>query len=584
MAASIPLPPNISSQAVAVWQQVTESLTSGDITTLTNAIKDFIALSATDKATIEDIASTLPYPGLPAQLITEIFANPEVTIGVISRLGSEPTGDALANQLGTSEQAIVLNELITWLKSEQNLADQVQQAAKLGTQTNNSANKQTNQTTNKTAATSSVGTNPLNLALQNYLATGALSAGTLNMSSLQFLKNSAISLAGLQIADPALLGKAYEKASEQLFINLLPDINTSNSITPTSEQGVSTIIQHQLVDSIRKAMQDGAIPLNMQTFLVLWSAITIPAVQGPVTAATNTATNMASTIQSANNVNLDAALASGVTSNATANTTTNTATTSITNPLAAGVASGTLDINSTQGITSATGILPASPIVASILASLPSLFVGQNMQTSPALIDQLGMLSFIYTQMAPYWSGPAAVSLMTAKGGEVTDQAKTQSAVRAFAIALGTLLNDPTFDQMLGALITNKLPNISQEQLKSFISAMKISILMNALVALNIVMLRKMQGQFRADELAQLILGPTLEEQSDIDDLQSGLIKTIQVELLNIPEEKRASFIYNLLSAYSADTDVNALIDPTTQFLNLCDPTLNIDKASNTAG
>lgn len=559
----ISFPSNLSKEAMAVWNGVAESLLLGDIDKLTKSIQEFINLSIIDKRSIEDLATTLPYPGLPPQLITEILSNPEETVGIIQRLGSESNEEALVAELGTSEQALVLNALIRWLKSEQHISHEI---AKATASQNGSSNDTSSTTTVPTnlptmagaIATGAIATgtkNPLNIALQNFIANGALASGPLDMSSLQFLKSNAISLAGLQVADPALLNKAYEIASQQLLINLLPDLNTSNA-EGTSTEAKANVIQRGLVDSIRKALQDSAIPLNMQTFLVLWTLITLPAIKEPIAQAPGSQQQpaLSGTSQIAAKVNEQESI-------------------------------GALTAN-LQGIASATGTLPASPIVASVLASLPSLFVGQDMQqnTLPTVVDQLGMLSFVYTQMAPYWSGPAAVSLITQKGVEVSsEQAKTESAVRAFAIALGALLNDPTFDIILANLISNKIANISQEQLKSFISAMKISILMNALVALNIVLLRKMQGQFRADELAQLILGPTLEEKADIDDLQSGLIKSIQVELQNIPEPKRASLIYNLLSTYSGNMDVNALIDPTKQFLNLLDPSLNFNKTSQTS-
>ncbi len=513
MEPATPVPPRLSQEAKAVLDQVTESITAGDLDGLTTAIQDFIGLSATDKKTIEDVASTLPNPALPQQLITEIFANPELTIGIAERLGK--TGDKTdlkptSSELGTAEQAIVLDALISWLKSGQKLT--------LATTGSSGA-------VPGVSLTSSAHTNPLNLALQNYLATQA--SQPINMSSLQFLKNNAITLAGLKIADPALLSQAYDKASQELLINLLPDINTSNITSQNSEQSRSNVIHDQLVNDIKKALQDSAIPLNMQTFLVLWTAITMPETQKTLTSVT--------------------------------------AQTKIS------------EVNQKASIP-----IPP-PVTVSITSSFSALADKIGFQLPSTFVDSLGMLSAVYTQMAPYWSGPAAVSIMTQTGGELTDSSKTQSAVRAFAITLGTLLNDPSFDKLLAALIAKNAPNISLEQLKTFISAMKISILMNALVALRIVLLRKFQGQFTADELARMIVHNPLEE-SDVDDLEKGLIKSIQTELANLPENAREDFINNLLSAYSPDTDVNALIDPTKQFLNLIDPTLNIDSASQTKG
>ncbi|MCE5292978.1 MAG: hypothetical protein LLF94_00005, partial [Chlamydiales bacterium] len=119
----VPLDPDLSEQATAIWNEVTSSLTMGDIEKLHDAIKDFISLSATDKQNLEDMASILPHPGLPSMLITEILANPEATVGIIERLGTDLSSEKLIAQLGTAEQAIVLDALIAWLKSEQKISD-----------------------------------------------------------------------------------------------------------------------------------------------------------------------------------------------------------------------------------------------------------------------------------------------------------------------------------------------------------------------------------------------------------------------------------------------------------------------------
>ncbi len=487
MVSNIPLPPDASDEAVAIWHEIAESLTAGDIALLHDAIKDYITLSPTDKQSLEELAEGLPIPGLPPMLITQIFANAEATVGVIERLGPKATKGEIAAALGTTEQAIVLDALITWLKSNPKVAQAVNPDAKV-------------------VGGSSGVSNPLNQALASYISQEGNLNAPLNLSSLQFLKNNAITLAGLKIADPELLNKAYQVASGQLLITLLPDINTSNLDERGPEQERSKIIQKQLVDEIKKALQDGAIPLNMQTYLVLWTAITL----------TNSVTEVTEKRDQ---------------------------------PVA--------------------NRLPESPVIASLLAALPEVGTATDSKELP---EMLGMLSYIYTQMAPYWSGPAAVSLLnlqTTSEPQTREEKKLESAVRAFAISFGALLNDPTFDKLLTILIKRQMPTVSEEQLKVFIAAMKISVLTNALVALYITLLRKTQGQFRADELAELILGPPIDERTDLDELLKGLVKSIQSELRFIPPERRARFVSLLLSTYSGDMDVDALVDPTKQFLNL---------------
>lgn len=589
----VPLTPDISDQAAAIWQEVTESLTIGDIEKLHDAIKDFISLSPKDKKTLEEMASILPYPGISPMLITEIFTNPEATVGVIERLSSDLGGQSLITKLGTAEQAIVLDALIAWLKSEQSLASAAKADAIKSDETKKDAHDAQE---TKSAAKTNAETNPVNAALQSYITMGAGLNMPLSMGSLQFLKNNAVALAGLRIADPALLNQAYEVASGQLLLKLLPTINTSNLSTDktettqtnkstentSTEQARNHTIQERLVDEIRKALQDSAIPLNMQTYLVLWTAITMPQIQSPQHATENKTSTTTITDTVANTpayLGLETRVKDVAANDPVAIKNIPAATQD--SPIST-ISPSTAAL---QGIVSETGVLPASPIVASVLAALPALSTDQTQTTPPKLADELGMLSYVYSQMAPYWSGPAAVSLMAAtRGGEMTEPKKLECSVRAFAIALGALLNDPTFDRLLATLIKRGAPTVSEEQLKVFIAAMKVSILTNALVALYIVLLRKTQGQFRADELAQLILGPPLDDRIDLDDLQKGIIKSIQTELRFIPPEKRAEFVNKLLSTYSQNTDINELVDPTRQFLNLCDQTLTLGKAANTKG
>ena len=113
---------------------------------------------------------------------------------------------------------------------------------------------------------------------------------------------------------------------------------------------------------------------------------------------------------------------------------------------------------------------------------------------------------------------------------------------------------------------------LTEAQINAYISALKITLLLNALVAVKLTMLRKTGGQFSAQELRDLILGkiplPTA------DDLETGLIRQIQVELDKIPEAYREDFLNALLSTYSDTTNIESLIDPSKQFLRLCDQSL----------
>lgn len=533
MASPIPIPPNISDSLTVIWQQVAAALETGDTQQLQSAILDFISLSPLDKQLLEDLSSVIPYPGIPPLLISEIFANPEATIGVIDRLGPQSSGQELMQKLGEAEQAIVMNALIGWIQHEQQKAEEAKKETSQGSQQN-----------------------PVNVALNHYIQGASALPAALSLGSLQFLKTNPITLAGLQIADPALLNQAYQIASSQLLLSVVTQIDRSAirqtdpaAATQTPEQTFGATPEQKLRDAIRKGIEDQAIPLNPQVFLVLWTLVSMPSAIGPLEKSAQDAFKQSQQ-----------------------------------NPLASLTA--TSQTNQASAVTNAdaqpiAGLLPSTPVITSWLTAAPILFQAEGMSFSAKLTQQLGLLSYVYTQMAPYWMGPGAVSLMMASGGNVTEQTKTESSVRAFAIGLGALLNDKTFDTILAALIKQILPSVTQEQLKAFIAAMKISILMNALVALRIVLLRKTQGQFSAQDLKDMILGKV---PLPPDDLEAGLIKSIQAELKDLPESIREAFISNLLANYNEFMDIDGLIDPAKQFLNLCDPSFLMSLSRQTKG
>ncbi|MBS0654428.1 MAG: hypothetical protein JSR46_01505, partial [Verrucomicrobia bacterium] len=185
---------------------------------------------------------------------------------------------------------------------------------------------------------------------------------------------------------------------------------------------------------------------------------------------------------------------------------------------------------------------------------------------------QLGLLASVYSQMAPYWSVPAAVSFLSMTQASPIEKSIPEAAVKAYAVAISTLVSNPDFMQMVQNLILRSVKNpnaITPEQLNTYASALKITLLINALVVVQLTILRKAQGHFSPQELVDIILGhvPIPPE----DDISVGLIKLIQAELTNLPKAIYQAFLANLLSTYSNSTDVQSLIDPSIQFLKFCD-------------
>src|SRR5258708_6391499 len=109
-------PPALSGSAgvdplITLWQDLSIAIASGDTQQIQNVIQDVMQLTPSDKQLLEDLASVIPYPGLPPMVIAQIFSNPEASIGVIERLGPQAMNE-ISLILGMVENAVTFSAVL----------------------------------------------------------------------------------------------------------------------------------------------------------------------------------------------------------------------------------------------------------------------------------------------------------------------------------------------------------------------------------------------------------------------------------------------------------------------------------------
>ncbi len=556
---AIPTPLAGGDAAFQIWEQLAKALATNDSQALHAATQQIESLSTEDRKTIETLLAMMPAPWLSPTLLIQIFSNPETSIGILSRLNGDK-GKETANSFGIVESAIILAALTHWMNTT------VAQAEQQRTRDQKASDLKKDQAK---ADADAAAQNPINLALQAFIQSQLTSGvvaqastpsqvtpsqvSTPSIDSVQFLKNNPILLSGLQTADPALLTQALQVAQAQILIACLDQfIATEKAIAEAQQASLkkkdaATLSPNQqLATDYIADIKEGKVGLTQASAMLLQFLL----------------------------INAAGVQVIGMTAPAVGQTAAMPPVDAITN---------TTLIAATQASTQAVGA-PANDIVNSWQSSYSNILPQDptnQIAVSSDLISQLGLMASIYAQMAPYWSIPAAVSLVQT-GGVMNEAAKTEAAVRAYAIALGTLISSPEFTQIMKNLILRNVPNpaqISTEQLNAYISGLKISLLLNAFVAIRLTILRKTEGKFSPQELCQMILGKVPLPVGD--DVQAGLIRLMQAELSSIPEENWEAFLMSMLGTYSENSNLESMIDPSKQFLNLCDQSLFMNQTAS---
>lgn len=623
----------------SIWENIATALATNDAQALSSAVTSMSSLSPTDKKLLEELVAMLPPPWIPPLLITQIFSNPEEAIGALSRLPN-PDPETVAKFFGVIESSIVLSAVVTWLQNEsanaqssrdkagaaarsdnpieralrafiQNASVQLAYAGTKGTKPKTdtgaptttketehpvapavSTTKQASpplvtplvtagvsdttslQTAQGTAVPFSVSTavtaqvvagTDTNLAAtqattqdnrtSDDTSTIAVSDETVDTEtssalsqsltqSLQYLRDNPILLASIKTVDPDTLVQAFQIAEAQIMVACLDrmiatqdQIKEAQKIAQRKKEETTPTPMQQLLDNTIQDLKSGTLPLTQPTMMVVQSLLL-------------------------------GAVGFNIVGQATATSQPVEVTKEVkTAPIALADTPPRDDITTSWNQASS-----------ALYPNDPANQIGQSKE----LLAQLGLLAAVYSQMVPYWSIPAAVSFNQLTPPPATDKTLSESAVRAYAVALGTLIATPEFTLLLRNLIVRSVPHpeaLTEEQINTYIAALKVTLLMNALIAIRITTLRKTSGQLSSFEFATLIRDRLRElillgTNKTAVDLESGMILLIQEQLQNIPESFRESFLNALLDTYSEKSNTDALLDPSKQFLRLCDQSL----------
>lgn len=558
----------VDDTAIQLLTDMAKASITGDTEALAQTLQDWATLTPTKRSELEVLLSLVMPPWiLPMQMFT-IFAEPEKYMGV-TRLSGGDVQDFARMLADATTSSIVLSALVKWAQSEQAIADSAKEDVKNDAKTATSSQSQA--TTSSSAQTtpvqtSSVSNSPINAMLAAYIAghtpqgvaTSGSAGGTESTdttSTMQFLRNNPILLAGLQTADPALAGQAFDIAMSQITISCLDRFIESQAILRQLQidddkrrEAQGQTPRDRLRDDIYSDIKNGATPLSQVSFLALQTLLINAGVfQVGATGATAPISG--------------AELAANITS-----------------------------ITSTEtGLLVARDVFRNDLVATSVMASIPSLFEERPDQlTGKEQLTELAQLASTITQMVPYWTIPAAVSFQNLAAPNGGAKTIPESAVRAFVAGIVAMINDPAFALMIqNAILRNASDptRITAEQLKAYTAAIKIALLATATVALYKVYMNKTPDElaklfgisisdaeklrFDPQLIADLVLGgdspltgaPLLEE----------LVKMMREILENIPKENRESFIYNLFGSFHPDTPVEQLMDPSNQFLGLCE-------------
>jgi len=649
----------IDDSAIRLLTDMTSASLTGDVEKLRVAVEEYVALAPERRLEFEQLISMVMPPWILPMQMFQIFSDPEQFIGAFSRLGGSEGAAVAATMADATAASIVLAAVANWLQNEQDIAlvakneakTEQSQTGQRATSENRSSERTVaseesseteeatteepiviaesegeGETTAVTTAASNapaapkgaasdtsegipagnIGTtgtgqssgveeappivsegeaaptvqastvrsdNPINAALSAYINTGGTGGPIDAAQSIQFLRNNPILLAGLHTVDPALLVKAYQIAESEIIVGLLDKIIEMQAQIRDEQKRYDAMKEAQrptptqdLLHTIHHGIHDKTIPLNQSTLMVIQLLLMNAAAMqvGAITPAAE-GVGIAANVEASANV--------------------------------------TAIVSSQAGLAVAKTHFPNDAVATSVLVSIPNVFANEQQQiTSPETIIQMGLMAAIYAQMVPYWSIPAAISFQETENANGNGQKGiTESAVRAFAVAVGTMIQDPAFNLLIQTIILNNAPDpsrITPEQIKTYTAAMKIALLANAAVALYTVILKKTPEeiaqllgipvedalglQFSPERLVDIILGRR-DAPLPEDPLLRGLLQQIQAYLDEMPEANREDFLKDLFGSYSEGFSVEDLVNPSTQFLRLCDQTLFHEHTTETS-
>lgn len=197
-----------------------------------------------------------------------------------------------------------------------------------------------------------------------------------------------------------------------------------------------------------------------------------------------------------------------------------------------------------------------------------------NMMPPPAHND-LAFISNAYMQMAMYWSMPIAVTLLGNTIATAKEPAIDEAAVKAYGLALMTLLQSPESTKFLQSVITQSAKEgLTEDKLQQYIGLLKITLLTNVLIALE----RLQLGHFTSTEFLALF-SPGQNIPYPESDLRYSIVKIIRQELEYLTE-KQKKILFGSLSAFiDSNPSIAKLINPSKAFIALCNPRYSSEHA-----
>jgi|GEM_PF-5629126 len=179
---------------------------------------------------------------------------------------------------------------------------------------------------------------------------------------------------------------------------------------------------------------------------------------------------------------------------------------------------------------------------------------------------------------AAYWAIPGALTLL---GGESVQNEKAvdSAAVRSYALAIAQFVMKPEFAKFVVGRILGGFPAgaLSQDKIDKFVKTLQVTLLANALAALDKMALGVTEGgklisTFNGAYFKGLIENPNMLSK---DDLRYALALDIQTLLASMPTEDAKKMKQSLMTYFNTDPPISSLTDPATAFLTLFGSQLN---------
>jgi hypothetical protein len=164
------------------------------------------------------------------------------------------------------------------------------------------------------------------------------------------------------------------------------------------------------------------------------------------------------------------------------------------------------------------------------------------------------------------WAAPIAMSI-TAHPPGISETQVAKDAAKAFSLTMASIVNNPEFDKLLNASLSQAVASglISQAKAETISATFKTSLLLMAMA----VLYKSDMGGVTASELRAVITG---EIQVGENDFLGILAKLIHEQLNKIDPSERERLLDELLSPYEQPQSLEQLMNPLSCFISGWNP------------